>query len=217
MFRRSPRTAMLWAAAALVAVVTATTVIGTLSSLRHQDQAFGALSPIVVARRDLPVGTRLTHRDLAVRQLRGESPDSDALSTTAAAEGRTLTTPLLRGGVLTRRHLAAADRSGLGAVIPRNRRAVRLVVEHGVQPAVGDLVDVLATFDPATLGDGGDPTIVVAAAVPVLTVEPGTDAGDTVAITVLVTPRTARRLAFSSATGTLSLSLAPPEAATGNG
>ncbi len=217
MFRRSPRAAMLWVAATLVAVVTATTVIGTLSSLRHQDQAFGALSSIVVARRDLPLGTRLTPEDLAVRQIRGEAPDSDALRSTAAADGRTLTTPLLRGGVLTGRHVAPADRGGLGAVVPPDRRAVRLVIEHGLEPAIGDLVDVLATFDPATLGDGGDPTIVIAPAVPVLAVESGTDAGDTVAVTVLVRPRTASRLAFASATGTLSLALAPPEAATGRG
>lgn len=217
MFRRSPRAAILWAAAALVAVATATTVISTLSSLRRQDQAYGALSTVVVARRDLPLGTRLSARDLAVRHLRGEAPDSDAVATASAAAGRTLTTPLLRGGVLTRRHLAAPDRAGLGAVVPPDRRAVRLVVEHGLEPAVGDLVDVMATFDPATLGDGGDPTVVVAAAVPVIAVEANTDAGDTVAVTVLVPPRTASRLAFSAATGTISLALAPPEAATGRG
>jgi Flp pilus assembly protein CpaB len=39
------------------------------------------------------------------------------------------------------------------------------------------------------------------------------NAADTVAVTVLVTPREASRLAFSAASGTLSLALAPPEAA----
>ena len=76
--------------------------------------------------------------------------------------------------------------------MPAGRRAVRLVVEHGLRPAVGDLVDVLATFDPETIGDG-DPTIVVAPAVTVVAVDAGTDAGDTVAVTVLVTPHQSTR------------------------
>jgi len=93
---------------------------------------------------------------------------------------------------------------------------VRLVVEHGLRPAVGDLVDVLATFDPETIGDG-DPTIVVAPAVTVLAVDDATDAGDTVAVTVLVTPHQSTRLAFAAAAGTISLALAPPESAPASG
>ena len=101
--------------------------------------------------------------------------------------------------------------------MPAGRRAVRLVVEHGLRPDVGDLVDVLATFDPQTLGDDGDPTIVVAPAVTVLAVDAAGDAGDSVAVTVLVSPRQSTRLAFAAAAGTISLALAPPEAATGAG
>jgi Flp pilus assembly protein CpaB len=121
--------------------------------------------------------------------------------------------PLLRGATVTARHLVATRRDGLGGVIPAGTRAVRVVVEHGLRPAVGDLVDVLATFDPETLGDGQDPTVVVAPAVTVLAVDTGGEAGDTVAVTVLVSPRQATRLAFSAAAGTIGLALAPPEAA----
>ena len=130
--------------------------------------------------------------------------------------GRVVRVPLLRDATITARHLTASRRGSLGDAIPAGRRAVRLVVEHGVRPQPGDLVDVLATFDPQTLGDGEDPTILIAPAVPVVTAET-TDAADTVAVTVVVTPRQAGRLAFSAAAGTISLALAPPEAAAGNG
>ena len=160
MLRRSPRTAAAWAAAAVVAVITAATVIGMLSSLRHQDEAYGALHPVAVARHDLAVGTRVTASDLTLRRIRGEAPERDAL-TAAQAVGRVVRVPLLHGATVTARHVAVTARTGLGGVVPAGQHAVRLVVEHGLRPAVGDLVDVLATFDPETIGDG-DPTIVVA-------------------------------------------------------
>ena len=100
--------------------------------------------------------------------------------------------------------------------MPAGQRAVRLVVEHGLRPDVGDLVDVLATFDPETIGDG-DPTIVIAPAVTVVAVDAAADTGDTVAVTVLVTPRQSTRLAFAAAAGTIGLALAPPEAVTDAG
>lgn len=213
MFRRSPRAALFTAAAALVAVVTAALVTASLSSLRHQDETFGRLHPVVVAARDLPVGTTVSRRDLAVQRVRGEAPVPATLRRSAAAVGRVVRVPVLGGTPVTTRHLAAADRPGLGGVVPAGRRAVRLVLEHGLRPATGDLVDVLATFDPATLADGGDPTVLVAPAVPVVRVDVPAGSGDTVAVTVLVTPAQARRLAFSATAGTVTLALAPPEAA----
>ena len=217
MFRRSPRSALLWAGAALVAVVTAITVISSVSSLRHQDSAFGRLHSLVVARRDLPVGTRVSAGDLTARRLRGEAPEPDTITHASDAVGHIVRFPLLRGDTLTARHLAPGRRSALSGIVPTGHRAVRLVIEHGLRPAVGDVVDVLATFDPATLGDGGDPTVLIAPAVPVLAVDAAAASGDTVGVTVLVTPHQASRLAFSASTGTLSLALAPPEAVDGRG
>lgn len=213
MFRRSPRAALFAAAAALVAVLTAALVASSLASLRRQDETFGRLHPLVVAARDLPVGTTVTRRDLALRRVRGEAPAPDTLTRPVGALGRVVRVPVLGGTPVTTRHLAPPDRTGLGGVVPPGRRAVRLVVEHGLRPAVGDLVDVLATFDPATLADGGDPTVVVAAAVPVVGVAEPASSGDSVAVTVLVTSTQARRVAFSTSAGTVALALAPPEAA----
>lgn len=213
MFRRSPRAALLWLGALIVAVVTAITVITSISSLRHQDAAYGRLRSLVIARRDLPIGTRVRATDLGVRHLRGEAPGPDTIGRATDAIGRVVRAPMLRGDIVTARHLAESRRATLSDVVPDGERAVRLVVEHGVRPSIGDVVDVFATFDPATLRDGGDPTVVVAPAVPVLAVDNPPATGDTVGITVLVTPRQASRLAFSASTGTISIALAPPESA----
>ena len=213
MFRRSPRAAMLWLAALIVAALTAFTVIASVSSLRHQDQAFGAIHSVLVARHDLPVGTPVTTTDLSTKKIRGESPQPDTMTRTQDAVGLIVRAPMLAGDLVTARHLAARTRGEMSNVVPNGSRAVRLVVEHAVRPAVGDVVDVLATFDPATLADGGDPTVVVAPGVTVVAVDSTAASGDSVGITVLVTPAQASRLAFSASTGTITIALAPPEAA----
>ncbi|MEP6623349.1 MAG: Flp pilus assembly protein CpaB [Acidimicrobiia bacterium] len=217
MFRRSPRTALLWAAALLVAGLTAVTVTTSLASLRHQDSAYGSLHTVVIARRDLSVGVRLAAADLTTRRLRGEAPADDTLTSVSRAVGRTVRASLLRGDAITRRHLTDGARGAWSEIVPVGHRAVRVVTEHGVRPTVGDVVDVLATFDPATLTDGNDPTVVVAPAVPVLAVDALEGGSDTVGITLLVTSREASRVAFSVAAGTVSIALAPPEAADGRG
>lgn len=217
MFRRSPRAALLWAAAVLVAALTAVTVARSVGSLRHQDSAYGTLHTLVIARRDLPVGVRLTAADLTTRRVRGEAPAADALTRPDRAVGRTVRAPLLRDDTVTARHLTAGSRGAWSAIVPAGHRAVRVVTEHGLRPTVGDVVDVLATFDPATLADGGDPTVVVAPAAPVLAVDADAGGGDTVGITLLVTSSEASRIAFSTAAGTVSIALAPPEAAAGRG
>lgn len=215
MFRRSPRAAVFGALAVVVAIATAAIVVDALTSLRHQDEAYGALRDIVVAGHDLTVGTQLRRADVEIRRLRGDPPAPGAVTDPDRVVGQVVRVPLLRGAVVTARHLTGAHRPGLGGVVPPGRRAFRLVVEHSLRPTPGDLVDVLATFDPQTLGDGQDPTVLVAAAVPVLASEPAAEGSDTVAVTVLVTAPTSRRLAFSAASGALSLALAPPEAAGG--
>ena len=134
MLRRSPRTALAWAAAAVVAVVTAATVVSLLASLRHQDEAYGALHPVVGrpprphrrhARDGRPTSTR--------RRIRGEAPEADALTAAAGRRpGRARPAAPRRDGHRPppRRH----RRDGLGGVVPAGRRAVRLVVEHGLRP-----------------------------------------------------------------------------------
>jgi pilus assembly protein CpaB len=220
MLRRSPRAALLWLGAALVAIVTAVSVASTLASLRRQDRAFGRVRQVVVAARDLSVGASLTDSDLDVRKERSSTSTPGALASRSEADGRVVVVPVLRGSPLTRRHLASRERDGRDGVVPAGRRAMRVVATDGLRPRPGDLVDVYATFDPSKIGPDVEPTLTVAAAVPVVAVD---DAGRSeastggsaahVAVTVLVRPEQAKRLAFATANGVVTLAVAPPEEA----
>jgi Flp pilus assembly protein CpaB len=213
MLRRSPRALLLWIAAAIVAVATAAYVADVLVSLRHQDEAYGRVRPVVVAARDLPLGHRVRASDLAARHLRGDV--TDALTHAASAVGEVVRVPLLRGALVTARHLAPKRRDGRDGTVPAGLRSMRVEVEGGVQPDPGDPVDIYATFDPQTVGEGVEPTLTVADAVPVLATDhtPGsTGASGALGVTVLVTPPQAKRLAFAAAAGTLAIAVAPPEA-----
>lgn len=211
MLRRSPRALLLWIAAAIVAVATAAYVADVLVSLRHQDQAFGRVHSVVVAARDLPLGRRVRRSDLADRPVRGDAGLAGALTRPTAAVGRVVAVPLLRGAVITDRHLAAHRRDGRDGTVPAGLRAMRVIIEGGVQPHPGDPVDIYATFDPQTVGSDVEPTLTVAHAVPVIAVDRAEDGS--IGVTVLVTPDEAKRLAFATAAGTLAIAVAPPEAA----
>lgn len=230
MFRRSPRSVVLWAVAAATAVATAVSVAGSLSSLRRQERAFGRLRTVVVATHDLARGTTVGTSDLTVRHVRGQAPADRAFDDASAAEGRVVTVPVLRGSPVTDRHLAPRDRRGAGAVVPPGHRALRFVTEDGVEPRPGDTVDVYAAFDPAgsvVAADAADATgaawagptgagpgasaVTVASGVTVLSAEPVD--GERTGITVLVREEDARHLAYAAVAGTLAVALAPPEAA----
>ena len=219
MLRRSPRALLLWTAAAIVAVATAAYVADILVSLRHQDQAFGRVHTVVVASRDLPLGRRLRAADLGDRHVRGQAEGPGTVTRRPAAVGRVVAVPLLRGAVVTDRHLAAQRRDGRDGTVPAGLRSMRVIIEGGVHPRPGDPVDVYATFDPQTVGADVEPTLTVAHAVPVIAVDRGDAAGPgehggAIGVTVLVTPDVAKRLAFATAAGTLAIAIAPPEAAT---
>lgn len=214
MLRRSPRAVPLWAAAAIVAVATAAYVANLLVSLRHQDQAYGRAHPVVVARRDLALGARVRAADLAERRVRGDRP-AGALADPGDAVGEVVRVPVLRGTPVTARHLTTGRRDGRDGTVPAGLRSMRIEVEGAVRPRAGDPVDVYATFDPQTVGSDVEPTLTVAAAVPVVATDAGaasTGGAATVGITVLVTPVEAKRLAFATAAGTLAIAIAPPEA-----
>lgn len=219
MLRRSPRAVLLWVAAAIVAIATAAYVGDVLASLRRQDAAFGRVHAVLVASRDLPLGTRMRASDLATRHVRGESIEPGALHDRADAVGRVVVSPLLLGAEVTNRHLTARRRDGHDGVVPVGSRAMRVVIEGGVRPRPGEPVDLYATFDPQAVGTDAEPTLTVARGVPVIAVDaddastgPGSH-GRAIGVTVLVTPDEAKRLAFATATGTLALAIAPPEEA----
>src|SRR5207248_1624003 len=126
----------------------------------------------VTARRDLDVGTVLDNADLAThRAYRSQLPDAVIADRTRIV-GRVVAVPVLRGAYIGERNVAPRQRTGLDGVVPRGMRAMRVVVTDALEPRRGAAVDVLATYDPATVTErGGDTTEVIAAGVTVL----GTD------------------------------------------
>ncbi|MGZ8752999.1 MAG: Flp pilus assembly protein CpaB [Acidimicrobiia bacterium] len=213
MLRRSPRAAMLWCAALVVAVVTALWVGGTLASLHRQDTRYGRVVAFAVARRDLPVGRVVADTDLSMAHARGGARPSGALDASTAL-GRVLVVAVLRGQAVTARHLAAKGRDGHDGVVAPGHRAMRVTVADTPRLRVGDHVDVYVTFDPGQVAADTDPTRTVADAVPVLALDRRDDragAESTTGVTLMVDVDEALRLAYSGANGVLALALVPPE------
>lgn len=169
----------------------------------------------MVATRDLPLGHTIRTGDVElVTRYERHLPEGTLLDPDTA-DGRVVTVPVLEGGVVTERHLAAPDRSGLDGVVPDGMRAVRVVVEDAPPVTAGSVVDVLVTFDPGVVPPALEATTTVVEGAVVAGADEGGDpAGrDTRGVTLLVDKAAARRLAFAVASGIVTLALAPPEEA----
>ena len=69
MLKRSPRALGLWVGAAALAVTTGAIVVGDLAALHRRAQQFGPERGVVVARRDLSLGTTVTPGDVTTRRV----------------------------------------------------------------------------------------------------------------------------------------------------
>jgi Flp pilus assembly protein CpaB len=214
--RRSPRALALWAAAILVALVTAVLVAGDLATLHRRAAGLGPERDAVIAAHDLPVGTVLRARDLTTRAVHSSQLPDGALTDRVALPGRVVAVPVLRGSFITGRHVAPRRRTGLDGVVPRGMRAIRVVVTDALRPRPGAAVDVLATYDPSTTTSSYDgTTVVVAAGVTVLSSArrggSGSGRAGASGVVLLVDPDQASALADAQANGVVTLALVPPE------
>lgn len=218
--RRSPRALAAWAAAFLVALVTARLVATDLATLHRSARALGAPEPAVIASRDLPLGATIRAADLRVVRFAGDPLPPGLLSSVDDAVGRVVAVPVVAGSPVVTGHLTDADRDGLDGLVPSGHRAVRVPADDGLLAGRGSVVDVLVTLDPTLVASsgGGDPTVTVARAARVLATDGAEASGDAPAagarssgVTLLVTEEEAHRLAFALAHGVVTLALAPPE------
>jgi Flp pilus assembly protein CpaB len=223
MSRRSPRAAILWLGAIVVAIATAALVATDLAALHRRAHSLGAPRPVAVAARDLTLGTTIRRGDVTTRSVHRSQLPAGALSPNAA-ERRVVAVPVVRGAFLVDGNVAPRRRTGVDGAIPPGMRALRIVARDALHPPVGSSVDVLVTFESSDGGGEGAPTVVAAPGVLVLgtddapaEVEAGTagrdgagqDAG--VGVTLLVSEDDAPRLAFAAAAGVVTLALVPPE------
>lgn len=215
MLRTSPRALVLWIAAAIVAIATGAIVASDLAALHRHARDLGPEVDVVVARYDLFVGSAITGDDLTQRRVHRSQLPAGALTNRDAVTGRVVTSPVLRGGFVAERNLAARSRQGLDGALPNGSRAIRIVVTDAVRPRRGASVDVLATFDDGSSTSSGEATV-IAEGVLVLAVDgTRTDEGAAATgVTLLVSPDQARGLAHAATHGVVTVALVPPEDAT---
>lgn len=226
--RRSPRVLLAWAAAVVVVLATMRVVTGDLGALHRRAHSLGADVPVVLAARDLALGTTVGSGDVRTVRRPSSTVSSDALRDPGQAVGHVVAVALLRDDVVGARHLVAGDRAGIGGpsingIVPVGRRAVHVLVKDGFQPPVGSVVDVLATYDPSVAtasGTPGEATLVargalvlaLAGAAPRGDAGPSSDVTPS-GVTLLVTETESRSVAYAASIGEVSLTLAPVEAA----
>lgn len=220
LFRQSSRALVAWTGAALAALIAAHAVATDMATLHRRARAAGDEVPVVVARRDLPLGTTVETGDLRVERRYERHLPPAARHDRDAVAGRVVTSPVLKGSVVTDRHLAPRGRTGLEGVVPPGMRAVRVATEDGITPPPGAVVDVLVTFDPSVVPPGEDATVEAVQGALVIEsdadpeLENGFDGpGARSAVTLLTDADGARRLAYAAANGIVTLALVPPEEA----
>ena len=226
--RRSPRVLLAWAAAVVVVLVTMRVVATDLGSLHRRAHSLGADVPVVLAARDLPLGTTLAPGDVHTVRRPSTTVSPEALRDVTSAVGRIVAVALLRDDVVGARHLVAtdgrgADGPGINGIVPVGRRAVHVLVKDGFQPPIGSVVDVLATYDPSLENVAGSPgqATLVASGARVLALAGAAQTGDAGAsaegsgsgVELLVGEDEARSVAYASSVGDVALALAPVQSA----
>ena len=181
----------------LVAVLVGLVVHRTTADAAAVTARLGQTTPVVVVQRPVAPGEQLEPGDVAVVPRPIAHVPRGAV--TEDPTGRTVRSAVEPGEVLVRSRLGDADRSGAGALVPQGWRAVAVpVVDVAVPARPGDLVDVVASFDPTLVAR--DPSLVVAADAVVVAV-------DDDAVTVAVPRSRVTEVAFALTNGVVLLAL----------
>ncbi|MEN8144366.1 MAG: Flp pilus assembly protein CpaB [Gemmatimonadota bacterium] len=175
------------------------------------------LSEVVVAARDLPLGSVLTAQDIKLVEWPGNTLPVGYSSSTEEVLGRGLITPVAENEPLLSTKMALAEAGGgLPIVIPEGQRAVSVQVDEVVAVAgfvlPGNRVDVLVTLDQATYSDNPI-TKLIMQNIAVLSAGQiiAQDANGTPQVvstsTLLVTPEEAERLVLAATKGRIQFAL----------
>lgn len=159
--------------------------------------ALGETTTVAVAQRDVRPGDRLEPGDVVLveRPLAHVPPGA----TTDDPIGQTVRDALLQGEIVLADRLAGGGRAGAAALVPEGWRAVAVpVIDAPVPARRGDVVDVVASFDPTLVQR--DPSRVVAGDAVVVDV-----AED--AVTVAVPRSRLTDVAFALTNGIVTLAL----------
>lgn len=203
---------------ALVTALLAT--LGAYSYLQTQKRALeqnhAAMLPVVIAKIDLPAGSKLEESLLEARLFPAALAPEGSFKQISELAGRIVKSDIYAGEALLASRLAAeGSGGGVSAVIPPGMRAMTVAVNvvSGVSGFIlpHARVDVLATVS-ATLDKEESSTTTILENIEVLavdqTVTPKDDDPITVkSVTLLVNPAQAEKLALASSEGKLQLVL----------
>ncbi len=212
---RNKRFFIVLTGALLFGVLAAFSVSRYLSSA----QAFSKdLRRVVVARVAVPLGTKLVAEQLMVVQFSKESAPDGAFESPEKLVGRVAVTNLAaRDPIVESRLAPEGTAGGLSAIIPEGYRAMTVKVDDvvGISGFImpGTLVDVVVVIDPQEKAGQADPiSKIVLQNIKVLAngqnidkPENQRDANSVKAVTLLVLPEQAEKLALATSEGKLQL------------
>ena len=195
--RRRRRPVVFWTVVATLAAVTGTVVARTAADAEAALDRYGTRVRVAVVARAVPVGAVLAPEDVVVREVPVALVPVGALGEVPV--GRTAVVALVEGEVVVAERIAPGGLSGPSALLPAGTAGVTVARGEASPPlALGDAVDVVATFAPSGAGPGT--TAVVANAARVVHV-------DEAAVTLAVPSGDAARVASAHAEATVSLVL----------
>jgi len=194
-----------WVAVGGLALLTTVAISGLLGRARTEAARYGSPRSVVVATRDVSVGTALGDGDVEVRSLPSSLVPRDSVGDVGQARGHVAVVAVFAGEPVVRRQLAPAGLTGAAALLPPGKRGISVAAgPAAAKLSKGDVVDVLATFDPASPEAAGkEPTFPVAVNSQVI--EVGAEA-----VTIAVDPEEAKRVAFAIAHGAVTVVLSSP-------
>ncbi len=212
---RNKRFIIVLAGALLFGLLAAVSVSRYLSSAQAYTKN---LNSVTVAKVAIPLGTKIIPEQLTVVQFPKESIPDGSFDTPEKLAGRVAVVNIAAREPVTESRLAPIGTAGgLSAVIPEGYRAMTVKVDDvvGISGFImpGTLVDVVVVIDPAEKVGMQDPISkivlqnikVLANGVNIDQPEDQREANSVKAVTLLVTPEQAEKLALASSEGKLQL------------
>jgi pilus assembly protein CpaB len=212
---RNKRFIVVLAGALMFGLLAAVTVSRYLSSAQAYSKD---LNRVVVAKVAIPLGTKIIPEQVMVVQFPKESTPDGVFESADKLTGRVAVTNIAAREPVTESRLAPEGTTGgLSAVIPEGYRAMTVKVDDvvGISGFImpGTLVDVVVVITPGDTGMQQDPiSKIVLQSIKVLAngqnidkPESEREANSVKAVTLLVTPEQAEKLALASSEGKLQL------------
>jgi Flp pilus assembly protein CpaB len=182
-----------WSLTGALALVTGMVVSGAVAGAREALAGYGTARAVVVATHDIPAGTTIDRDDIEIDARPIAVMPAGAL--TEPPIDAVASATILEGEVVVERRVAGhgmIPAGSIGIAVPIDPATLTL--------AVGDRVEVLATFDPDAIE--GNPTIVVAPLAVVVDVREA-------AATLSMPQADGERVAFALSTAAVTVALLP--------